>query len=911
MVARDETILGNPFVYDDVRGCDSGDGSFPDDHPSKVSVREIDYADATDDGDNRAGMDMGLLLFGTSDAYEKQMEEEFRNKLRGVERELEDIKRGLGHWQTRGDSLGNTIDDDDEEEEEEYPMEPTTATTNDSNGSCHSIDEIPQLQNHIQFLQECTQARKFLDEINALSLTTNFATAECSSGGNGIEGVSDGTKVIFPFSPSSILPSPCSSVFSVRRFTFESDTAKSLHGNEDGASPMVQAARMVKEVGGILEKMTSYLNEELVGTGVVDASLDDRRTTTNDNENSNVMQMHAKILNELRQEMRRKKMELRHRAMTLLEGCILIEEGRILVRGSGTANICNSTANGNDAPLKMESPSSMKGPMSTLPTNSTPVDSDSHMTPKNSNSIPPSPLSDAYQVLQLFSDSRFATFGETLDRAMKVLSQKLMDAAFRPCCNELELHWNPKPTADKSSAKGEDERSTSQVGFFNWKQDSVADGRSSVAGAGRRGGNLPWSSSAGRRYDPVTIKGPVVRLEWTLSTMTFSSLFENEHDEHDNDIIQHAATSISVASELTEEVLSMAPSPSFATFLSYLNCLTHLFSFLHHHVLLSRSDLAALLGKHLFGVYPLLTHDAISLSTGSAMLGGMLVGAAAQGEEEGEERPLMVEMIKGMRKWCVPEESRPEVWRKIPILQRFLVKEVAAFEERMVKMGFIDEGGGSHDSDWKSSKGRAGSSPTGLSLMLNHDDLVDSPMNKFLPSSNTSQSEPSTLTKSRKIFLSPLSEFAHSLPQAYIENKRSHILNHGRSILLTTDYHNTVQVGTFVPDPSEPGTLQSLDDDPLSAFIFHQCSISTTAQRILQLCRKTLDEATHPEAGKVLDALPPMLYRAARDLLDLFRAIIPTLYANEVGSIPRMAAVLHNDCVFLAHEASLLGEWIH
>jgi centromere/kinetochore protein ZW10 len=50
-----------------------------------------------------------------------------------------------------------------------------------------------------------------------------------------------------------------------------------------------------------------------------------------------------------------------------------------------------------------------------------------------------------------------------------------------------------------------------------------------------------------------------------------------------------------------------------------------------------------------------------------------------------------------------------------------------------------------------------------------------------------------------------------------------------------------------------------------------------------------------------------MLYRASRELLDLFRAIIPTVHASEVGSIPRVAAVLHNDCVYLAHESGLLG----
>jgi centromere/kinetochore protein ZW10 len=79
----------------------------------------------------------------------------------------------------------------------------------------------------------------------------------------------------------------------------------------------------------------------------------------------------------------------------------------------------------------------------------------------------------------------------------------------------------------------------------------------------------------------------------------------------------------------------------------------------------------------------------------------------------------------------------------------------------------------------------------------------------------------------------------------------------------------------------------------------------------MELCRESLDDAANPEVASdyVDDALPPTLYRASRELMDLFRAIIPTAHAREIGTIPRVAAVLHNDCVYLAHECSLLGEW--
>ena len=60
-----------------------------------------------------------------------------------------------------------------------------------------------------------------------------------------------------------------------------------------------------------------------------------------------------------------------------------------------------------------------------------------------------------------------------------------------------------------------------------------------------------------------------------------------------------------------------------------------------------------------------------------------------------------------------------------------------------------------------------------------------------------------------------------------------------------------------------------------------------------------------PSASEAL--LPPQFYRTARGLLDLYRAIVPSVYGGEIETVPRTAAVLHNDCVFFAHECLTLG----
>ena len=61
--------------------------------------------------------------------------------------------------------------------------------------------------------------------------------------------------------------------------------------------------------------------------------------------------------------------------------------------------------------------------------------------------------------------------------------------------------------------------------------------------------------------------------------------------------------------------------------------------------------------QNLLGMYPL-SSKATSIAAVSAVLVGyLLVGAAAQGIQEGEIRPLMTEMGRNMRKWCVPKKS--------------------------------------------------------------------------------------------------------------------------------------------------------------------------------------------------------------------------------------------------------------
>ncbi len=700
MISSSGTIVGDIFA----------------DKENALNNKNDDEDLLTDGMSNRAGMEMGLALFGTSDTYKAQMDEEFRGKLSAVEKELDEIREGLQSLkeENNGQIIGTETELDSANNVDKLP----------ASDEVMSIDDIPQLQHHVQFLQQCAQAKTLLDDVEKLSFS-NYVTSSVV-GGTGTESNDcvDNSSV-FLLSPSA-------------QFSFQptSDVLK------DGTSPLVQAAQLIREVDSILDSTKQTLKDENNAHGGP----------------SRFIQLQAKMFNELQTEACRFRSELKHRAVTIIDKCIVVEEDKISVRGSGTskkADKFNVDSSANDA-----------------------------------GAISSSPLSDAFEVLDSFSDPRFSSFGETLDNAMKKMEQKIT-GSFKARV----------ATFESALANGE-------VAMFTMREENVNKTR----------------RNAGNHYDSINIGGTTMQLSWTSSTVKYGEQVENDA----------GGSSVSVvAGEINETLLQSAPSAAIATFISFLNYITNIFKFVHDHALLGRIELSKILGKYIFRA----AQPDFALSVV-------------------DEGLLMTDLLAAMRRWCIPEESSPQVWKMMQGVEQRLINEVGVFENAMAKLNF---------------------------------------MNDHVEGTDTSTP--------------PLSKLAKSLCQAYVENQRCQIINTGRNILLNTDYHNTSRVGHSVKDPAQPGSLDSLSDDPQSAFLFHECSVSVVAQEILSLCRKTLDDASDHDAATTIDTLPPSLYRASREVLDLFRAIIPTRYGKEIASIPRFAAVLHNDCAYLAHEASFLGEY--
>jgi len=294
-----------------------------------------------------------------------------------------------------------------------------------------------------------------------------------------------------------------------------------------------------------------------------------------------------------------------------------------------------------------------------------------------------------------------------------------------------------------------------------------------------------------------------------------------------------------------------------------LDVMTSILKFVRTQILLDRSHLCNMLGRHLFGENPI---PPAAAAPGANVSASALLKAPSVSSAE-EASPLLDTMVRAMWDTCLPPMVTLDVLAGLPEMAKALNDRTASFESDLVDMELL----------LIVSEGRALSSATSAAI------------------------------------LSPLSNFAVNYERRFGEKRRTAILSEGREILLKSDYHNTTTVGVDIPTkPNSSDAPLEFDetDDGMSIFALQKCSVSLVASNLMALCRKTMDEAIDPRscstsAAKV--ALPQQLYRTARELLDLYRAIIPAAHGNEIASVPRTTAILHNDCVFFAHNCLTLG----
>nr|XP_042894527.1 centromere/kinetochore protein zw10 homolog [Parasteatoda tepidariorum] len=61
------------------------------------------------------------------------------------------------------------------------------------------------------------------------------------------------------------------------------------------------------------------------------------------------------------------------------------------------------------------------------------------------------------------------------------------------------------------------------------------------------------------------------------------------------------------------------------------------------------------------------------------------------------------------------------------------------------------------------------------------------------------------------------------------------------------------------------------------------------------------------EAKNIDSIYTPKLYYTSRGICELYCSVVPICHKEEIANIPQQTAIFHNNCMYLAHNLSLLG----
>lgn len=170
-----------------------------------------------------------------------------------------------------------------------------------------------------------------------------------------------------------------------------------------------------------------------------------------------------------------------------------------------------------------------------------------------------------------------------------------------------------------------------------------------------------------------------------------------------------------------------------------------------------------------------------------------------------------------------------------------------------------------------------------------------------------------------------LSEYTQNVGVHFTEQKRMGLLSKARSTLMQS-IHNTEIVtppedseplGPLPVPPKEPSpeedaitelSLQGVEDE-LKDFgaKFPVCVVSKCVIEFVNLLDQTLRDcyASETTAEKV------ELFRTARDMVDLYCAVVPTHHKKDIATIPRAAAVHYNNGMYVTHFLIVVALQIH
>ncbi|KAM6157689.1 centromere/kinetochore protein zw10 homolog [Rhynchocyon petersi] len=169
-----------------------------------------------------------------------------------------------------------------------------------------------------------------------------------------------------------------------------------------------------------------------------------------------------------------------------------------------------------------------------------------------------------------------------------------------------------------------------------------------------------------------------------------------------------------------------------------------------------------------------------------------------------------------------------------------------------------------------------------------------------------------------------LLKYARNINSHFANKKCQDVIVAARN-LMTSEIHNTVKITPDskirVPDLSSPGEDEKLDVHKVSkiqcdevgnlepentldqhSFSLPACRISESVQKLMELAYQTLLEATTSS-----DQCAVQLFYSVRNIFHLFHDVVPTYHKENLQKLPQLAAIHHNNCMYIAHHLLTLG----
>ncbi|XP_065508090.1 centromere/kinetochore protein zw10 homolog isoform X2 [Caloenas nicobarica] len=169
-----------------------------------------------------------------------------------------------------------------------------------------------------------------------------------------------------------------------------------------------------------------------------------------------------------------------------------------------------------------------------------------------------------------------------------------------------------------------------------------------------------------------------------------------------------------------------------------------------------------------------------------------------------------------------------------------------------------------------------------------------------------------------------LLKYARNVNSHFANKKCQDVIVAARN-LMTSEIHNTVKItpdsSVALPRLPDPGSGDHLkmqktnklpqnnvvnleNETKLTQYTFSlpTCRISSSVEELMKLAYQTLLEATAST-----DQCCIQLFYSVRNIFQLFCDVVPTYHKENLQKLPQLAAIHHNNCMYIAHHLLTLG----